>query len=361
MFFKKKIFLNQLNNILSYPKRIIFEAPAFKSSTKCFLSLSDIKTLMKNCFNRDLKIKDISILNTGGFNTVYSISFRENCPQIVIKLAPPVDRRILTHEKKILRSEAIFLNLMNDTPIQTYFPQLLFEDYSKDFINRDFIITSKMPGIPWYEVKNQLSLKQTQALQYRVGQIAQKISHLKGEFFGSLSINNSSSHKSWLSSFQNMWGEILEDANYFKAKLPTNLSKFWEIFDKVKYVFKKVKTPRLVHKDLSIGNIFLSKCGLNYDVIGIVDCERSLYGDPFLDSIFAQMNLENTYLRGFLGLDKNKISFDQKIRRKMYSIYSGLIMVIQKYSRVYQWDYILLKKRYEIRLARLIKEINCII
>ena len=115
----------------------------------------------------------------------------------------------------------------------------------------------------------------------------------------------------------------------------------------------EVTTPRLVHNDLWPGNVLLDPA--SGSVLGIVDLERALYGDPLLD--FVGMNPFNTgelspdhaagYLRagGLLPLDAaagtaTGLNFAADRRVALYRLSLLTIMLVEAVPRGFEGDWV---------------------
>ena len=103
---------------------------------------------------------------------------------------------------------------------------------------------------------------------------------------------------------------------------------FWA---KDKDCFDQVKTPVLVHWDMWEGNIFVK----NGHVSGIIDWERAIWGEAFMDDRFRRHTRKEDFLHGF-GL--KEISPTEMQRIFWYDVLLYLTMMTEGTYREYEDD-----------------------
>ncbi|MFX0061739.1 MAG: hypothetical protein ACFFC7_06090 [Candidatus Hermodarchaeota archaeon] len=68
------------------------------------MTFSEIEQIFEDSFG-DAKIGKIEELTDGWFNTAYSIELLDRGQEVVLKVSPPPEIRILTYEKEIMQTE----------------------------------------------------------------------------------------------------------------------------------------------------------------------------------------------------------------------------------------------------------------
>ena len=99
--------------------------------------------------------------------------------------------------------------------------------------------------------------------------------------------------------------------------------------DADKAIFAEVKRPSLVHWDMWEGNIFVD----NGEMSGIIDWERAMWGDPFMDDRFRRHNRPAAFLEGF---GQTVFSPDELRRIAWYDLFLYLTMITESFYREYQ-------------------------
>ena len=109
-----------------------------------------------------------------------------------------------------------------------------------------------------------------------------------------------------------------------KDKILSKLSR-----DKV--LFEKIKTPTLVHWDMWEGNIFVK----DGQISGIIDWERAMWGEPFMDDRFRYHTRHEEFVKGF-GI--TELSGAELRRIYWYDILLYLTMMTEVAYREYEDD-----------------------
>ena len=102
-----------------------------------------------------------------------------------------------------------------------------------------------------------------------------------------------------------------------------------EELDSEKKSFDEIKTATLVHWDMWEGNIFVS----NNHVSGIIDWERAMWGEPFMDDRFREHSRNDDFLEGF-GVDS--FSENDLKRIRWYDVILYLTMMIEVFYREFE-------------------------
>ncbi len=307
-----------------------------KSKSKKPLTITEIQQIIEASFGTT-KLGLVMELTDGWFNTAYSIEIPDLGQEVVMKVAPPSEVKILTYEKNIMKTEVQVNKILKektDVPV----PEILSYNFNQDIINRDYFIMEKLKGIPWNKIKSKLSQKQNDHLKYKTGVYAAQINSIIGNYFGYFTDLKKSYNKSWKNTFVNMIKNVLDDGIELNAKIPQSPKDIMKLIENNATVLEDVKVPQLVHWDLWEGNIFIikqeqEKCSIE----GIIDCERALWGDPLIEYEFMHAPSNQAFLEGFEAGTKEKFEFtnDLEQRRQLYNVYLFLIIIIEVNSRGY--------------------------
>ena len=298
------------------------------SITKRKLSNEEIGILAVHAFGEKSQIKAVSELEDGWFNAIYLVTLN-NGKEVVLKVSPNSDLKVLTYEERIMETEVKIMRLLK----QEYFlpiPEIYYYDSSRKIIDNEFYFMEKVVGVPYNQVKEELSPESRKKIEVQLGSLNRKINDVKNHSFGNIVIENRRS-KSWQDTFLNIVESLLKDGEEAEVKLPRSYSYIKELFENNAAVLSVVKEPSLVHWDLHDGNIFINRD--TNEVTGIIDFERAFWGDPLIEFYFGDFCEKHNFLEGY-GI--NLLEQDNsKIRRILYDIYLGLIMVIEcKYRKI---------------------------
>lgn len=296
------------------------------SITKTKLSNEQIQILVEKAFGKGRKITGIEQFNDGWFNSIYSISF-EIGEEVVLKVSPQSDIKVLSYEKDIMNTEVQIMWLLReatDIPV----PQVYYYDKSRTLIGSEYYFMEKIKGVSFGKVKSQLSEEQKKRIEKELGNYNRKMNEIKRDKFGSIAVEEKRG-TSWSEVFLGMLKDVLKDGKEYKVQLPFEYNYIEDLFEQRKFLFEAVSEPCLVHWDLHDGNVFINE---SFDKItGIIDFERAFYGDPLLEIYFGQFfdrkNFEEGYGKELIN------SKEEQCRRILYDLYLDLIMVIESQYR----------------------------
>lgn len=306
-----------------------------ESITKRKLGNPEIELLVKNAFGNQADIRAIKSMDDGWFNAVYMIIAGDM--EMILKIAPPEGIKTLRYERNVMNAEVDTLKLINNfanIPI----PKVLFYDNTKRLLDSEYFFMTKIAGTPYLKIKDTLSQSDRTAIEIEIGEIERKINNIKGASFGYVSRDAKKSTK-WSEAFWNMFFDILLDGKDNEVKLPAEYVAISKLVSARLRVFDQVTEPHLVHWDLYDGNIMIN----NGKISGIIDFEKSLWGDPLMNVYFSNLYDNSGYCKGY----QNEIpgSRESKCRRIIYNIYMYLVMMMECKYRKYnnegheQWIY----------------------
>ncbi|UCG01334.1 MAG: aminoglycoside phosphotransferase family protein [Candidatus Heimdallarchaeota archaeon] len=307
-----------------------------KSKSKKPLTLTEIQQIIESSFSTT-NLGSIIELTDGRFNTAYSIELPDLGQEVVMKVAPLSEIKILTYEKNIMKTEVqVYKILKEKTEVPV--PEILSYNFKHDIINRDYLIMEKLKGIPWDKIESNLSHEQNDQLKYKTGIYAAQINSVIGNHFGYFTDKKKSYNKSWKNTFVNMIKNVLDDGIELNAEIPRSSKHIMRLVENKAKLLDDVKVPQLVHWDLWEGNIFIIEQEQGYySIEGIIDCERALWGDPLIEYEFMHAPSNQAFLKGFETETNEKFEFTDNLeqRRHLYNVYLFLIMVIEAISRGY--------------------------
>jgi aminoglycoside phosphotransferase (APT) family kinase protein len=304
------------------------------SITKTKLSKEQIESLVRKAFGEDKNITGIKEFNDGWFNAIYSISFEDNS-EVVLKVSPTSDIRVLTYERDIMNTEVKVMQLLRestDLPI----PEVYYYDKSRTLIDSEYYFMEKIKGEAYNKVKEKLSKEQRLCIDKQIGACNRKINEIKRDRFGSIAVEEKTG-TSWSEVFIGMVKDVLRNGEEYEVKLPYEYKYIETLFTEHKVSLDKVTEPCLVHWDLHEGNVFVNE---SYDkIVGIIDFERAFYGDPLIEFCFGKFYDRKNFVEGY-GKDLI-VSKEDECIRILYDLYLSLIMVIEcKYRQFDNEDHV---------------------
>lgn len=277
-----------------------------RSPTQRDLDVADVTALVRTGLGA--AVADAAELTGGGFATVWRASLTDG-REVVVKVGPAPETRLLGYEAGLIAAEAAYFRLVGDrAPV----PGVLAAGH-------DWIITTFLPGVALTEVTDE---QQAAGVRAQLGAAVARVHEVTGPRFGYS--GDRPSGPDWPAAFGAMLDGLRADAAAWGVPLPA--------LDRLDLAaLAAVRRPALLHFDLWDGNVL----ALGDRLTGLVDGERHLYGDPLLDlvspALFRRIDEEpdHPFLRGY------PVEFDDAARHRLalYRIHLYVLMLAEGPSR----------------------------
>ena len=295
--------------------------------TKNRQSEENIYEMARTAFKRDEK-PAIKELTEGLCNAAYELTYEDGFSTI-LKISSPVKKGYLTNEINLMEAEIRAMELVYaNTDIRV--AKVYKYDTSRKLCSGDYFFMEKLDGVSLMSLNDGMDKETYAGLSREVGKVQKKLSGIRGEKFGMLGDD--------LHRFDNLFdyvyyliNNVLTDAE--KKDVVTGVPKPC-ILDALladKKLFDKVKEPVLIHWDMWDGNIFVK----DGHIAGIIDWERAMWAEPFMDDRFRSHNRNDGFLEGF-GI--SCLSDEEMRRIYWYDIFLYLTMMTEVTYREYEDD-----------------------
>lgn len=311
------------------------------SITKTKLDENSIKKIVEKSLGHEGKLVGYSELGEGYFNTAYLLALEDR--EVVLKVSPPTDIKVLRYEKNIMEAEVGVLQLLKTHEIPV--PEVLYYDPSKQVIENAYYVMEKLEGEPYNHAQKKLSEEQKANIDYKIGTYVRQINGIQNERFGYYAQPEEQTG-SWIEAFDRMIKDILLDAEEYEVRLPIEKQKLYELISKEYAYLQDVGEASLVHWDLWAGNVFVDCRG---EITGIIDCERAFWGDSLMEFHFSTMGVNEAVYNGY---GASLIRSEEELhKQRLYDIYRLLVMYVECFYRQYaddgqkNWAYEELKKK----------------
>lgn len=267
--------------------------------------------------------ENIKEVEAGEFNTIFQIKSGDK--RYFIKFGSSPEVKVLSYEKDILNTEIYFYSKLEGSAVKR--PEVVFSDSTRTKIGVDYFIMEALNApLLGYAFP---STNQRKRFSYQLGANLAELHKIKGEGFG---YPQCGLEATWEEAYKKMINNLIADATVLDVKLDT-----YRINNVLTYAspyLKEVVTPSLVHFDVWMGNIFVSK---THNFQGLIDWERAMWGDPVGD--FISLNLfkkfeNNEYLiKGYNSVTPFEVTENILIRANLLRMYLGMIMMIEPCTR----------------------------
>lgn len=154
------------------------------SKTKTHIDADKIGELLAHAFGGDVKTIEITELNEGLFNALYSLRLSKpvwGLEEIILKLGVQDGKHILHYEKEIQKTELYVYRLLPGIGVPS--PKILYADSSHTLINCDYFFMEKLTGDTWEHLKEHITPENEADLERELGEYTAKLHSVKGDYF----------------------------------------------------------------------------------------------------------------------------------------------------------------------------------
>ena len=265
-------------------------------------------------------------MEEGFSNAIYRIEL-ENGRRVILKVAPQDSVRVMKYEKNIMYTEITMLQKMkNYTSIQV--PSMYYYDAAETVIPSGYFFMECLDGELLKNVRSSLSREVQDSIDEELGRNNRLINSIEGTKFGYYGQKNHQ-RRSWYDAFRGMMEDILDDCRYESVDLIYEPETILDSLESQRECFTDVVIPRLIHGDLSDGNVFIK----DGKIQGIIDWERCMWADALMEQGFRTHQHNEAFYRGY-GIRPFTPVEEQRIR--WYDLYWCLIRIAEYYCRDYQ-------------------------
>ena len=273
-------------------------------------------------------IPQIAELTEGMCNAAYKLTYEDGF-KTILKISSPIKTGFLTNECNLMEAEVKAMKLVAEkTEIKV--AAVYRYDTTKELCDGDYFFMECLEGASWISVMDNLGEEMNSQLRMEVGKLQKQLSEVTGDKFGLLG--------DYIHQFNNLYefiyfliNNILDDAEKRDVVIGVHRDEILAKLARDKVFFEAIRTPTLIHWDMWEGNIFVKEGHIS----GIIDWERAMWGEPFMDDRFRYHNRHNDFLKGF-GI--NELSEEEMRRIYWYDILLYLTMMTEVTYRGYEDD-----------------------
>ena len=296
--------------------------------TKNKQSKNNIKRMALRAFP-ERRIESFQELTEGLFNVAYLINFNDGASSI-LKISAENNEGVMSNEINLMEAEVKAMDIVyNNTDIKV--ARVQYSDTSKEVCTGNYFFMEKLEGESLFSIKDSLSEEEKKIIDYEIGKIQSVVTAIKGEKFGLLG-NEENSFDNLFDFVYDLISNVLADGEKKSVDIGVKGIEILEKLKSDKKIFNEVKDPVLVHWDMWEGNVFVK----NKHVSGIIDWERAMWGEAFMDDRFRQHTRSDDFLKGF---GKDKFTENEMRRIYWYDIFLYLTMMIEVTYREYEEDW----------------------
>ncbi len=272
----------------------------------------------------DKEIATIKELTEGMCNAAYCIAFDDGCKSI-LKVAAKDKKGNLSNEKNLMQAEVNAMKLVAEK-CSFKVADVQYYDNSNTVCDGHYFFMEKLEGENFFLIKSDLSEETIAEIDTETGRISRELTTIQNLEFGFL--GEDIRYDCLFGLVKQMLTNLISDAEKRSIDIIYDGHTFLEQLENDKYAFEEVHTASLVHWDMWEGNVFIK----DGHVSGIIDWERALWGEPFMDDRFRGHNRGKHFLEGFGQTTFTEVELK---RMRWYDIILYLTMMIEVFYREY--------------------------
>lgn len=292
--------------------------------TKNKQSVETISNMAEKAFP-DKRIAAVKELTEGMCNVTYDITF-EDGSESILKIAAKDRRGNTSNEVNLMQAEVTAMKLASEN-CSFKVADIQYYDTSNTICDGHYFFMEKLKGDNFAFVREKMSEDAIAIVDTEIGKISRELSQVKNPEFGFL--GEDKRYDSLFLFVKHMLENLISDAGKKDIDIVYDGQTLLNQLETDKSAFEAVKEASLVHWDMWAGNVFVN----DGHVSGIIDWERALWGEPFMDDRFRMHNRGEHFLKGF---GQTSFSEDELKRLRWYDIILYLTMMIEVYYREFE-------------------------
>lgn len=307
------------------------------SLTKRRVSDDELAAIVDHGFGTGACVAAWDELTDGSYSAAYAVTLDDG-QELILKIAPPPDLKLLTHEVDLMRTEVEVYAQCASVGVPA--PAVVVAGFDRRVLGTDYVFLTRVPGEPLDQASETMTDGERQAAIGQAAALGARLHRVTGTAFGYPLRGSGTWRPTWRAAFGAMTDDLIADAERLGAPLPTAPERIAALMRRHADALDEVRRPALVHFDLWEGNIFVARTpGGGWRVTGLIDAERAFYGDPVAElvslTLLREVEEMPDVLDGFAAGSGEPLRLTGPVRRRiaLYRSYLYLIMAIEGRTR----------------------------
>jgi aminoglycoside phosphotransferase (APT) family kinase protein len=233
--------------------------------------------MCRRAFGAGGQIETVRELGGGTFNTTYLVTFQDGSKS-VLRVAPPATADTSWDEAALMRREYLIQPFF--AAIAALMPKIMMIDFTHQLIDRDYMFQSFIEGERWDHIEDELAPGENLALWQQLGRVVKLMHTTTKDRFGWP--DPGPEFTTWSALVIDRFERIARSMH--EEQLDS--TRFLHILDVIRShtpLLDEIRTPCLLHGDLWLFNILVTRGEAGAQIAGILDADRAWWGDPMAD------------------------------------------------------------------------------
>jgi aminoglycoside phosphotransferase (APT) family kinase protein len=299
-----------------------------ESISKTQVSREQVDAIVISAFGPGSSLRHFEACEEGWFNAVHRLEL-DNGSQCILKIAPPSAVPVLRYEHDLITTEVQALRLVRERtnlPV----PAVLAWNDSCQVLPIPWFIMEHCPGKLLSSLRPSLDPNAQHAIDAQLARHLASMNSITAQKFGRFDATAPRDSK-WSVAFSRLVDDVLADATDADVQLPVPVTAIADLIASQSAALNRVSEPHLVHWDLWDPNVFIDPITL--EVVGLIDFERVLWGDPLMEAQFTGKRSHDAILDAY---GERLLDQPEAVTcRRLYDLYLYLVMTVECAYRNY--------------------------
>jgi len=234
-----------------------------------------ISAMCRRAFGANTPVLSAVELGDGTYNSTYRVDIGAE-RAVILRVAPEPARQFRS-EREWMRNE--YASVPYFAPIATLIPRTLAIDFTHELIGRDYLFQTLLDGLPAPEGLDAYPREAWASFFRDLGTIARSIHAVRGEGFGPVAGPHFATWSGALVAYFDDMAADLQEVGLDAA----DVHEVAMLAARSRSVLDEITEPRLLHGDLWTANLMVEPGAPEPTIIGVLDCDRTIWGDPEAD------------------------------------------------------------------------------
>lgn len=317
-----RLMLRTKNDWIAGPRVDYRPIPRDANAYQQPIELDRILAMCRQAFGPSASVKSIKELGMGMYNNTFRVELT-NGMLAVLRVAPSPARQMRT--ERFIHSEWATKPFL-EPALGPLIPNIFYADFTRRVANRDFLFMTHLDGVP-APIRLREYPRSTWSGYYRqLGEITSKVHGISGP--GGFGPVAGPVHPRWSDALRSYFEDAAADLRTLGIE-SQGAQAAARIVDRHSDSFDKVVQPSLMHGDLWNPNVLVAAKADTPTITGIVDNDRTWWGDPLADWPIYQA-LKNPDADGFWdGYGRLQNSSEDQFRGRVYTARHKIATMIE--------------------------------
>jgi aminoglycoside phosphotransferase (APT) family kinase protein len=236
---------------------------------------SVLLAICRRALGDGVRVRQVVEIGIGTYNSTYRVDLADGEP-VILRVAPEPSRQP-PGAREAMRNEYAALPFL--APLGSLVPRTLAVDFTHQLVNRDYLVQTKLAGVPASHQLAALSPSALRRLYRELGSVTRTIHDVTGRAFGPVA---GPSHDTWSSALIAAFEQLAEA--FTAAGLdPDPAHRMIGASRRHRAELDEVTVPALLHGDLWTLNLLVDNDPDRPTITGVLDCDAASWGDPMSD------------------------------------------------------------------------------